>query len=120
MFPPPATKAAPAQAPAAAKSSAKPAGADEAWDLEDEGSDDGWGSDNLDDLKEFDYQNTDLNKMSDFMLNRHKENMDKDFSKNVLKPGDQGYEYDKRVDFSKASGKGGAADWDSEGGEGGE
>lgn len=109
VFPPPATKAAAATAPA--KSSAKPAGADEAWDLE--GSDDGWGSDNLDDLKEFDYQNTDLNKMSDFMLNRHKENMDKDFSKNVIKPGDKGYEYDKRVDFKKASG--GKADWDSDG-----
>lgn len=69
----------------------------------------------MDDLKEFDYQNTDLNKMSDFMLNRHKENMDKDFSKNVLKPGDKGYEYDKRVDFKKASG--GKADWDSDGGD---
>ena len=50
--------------------------------------------------------------MSDFMLNRHKENMDKDFSKNVVKPGDKGYEYDKRVDFKKASG--GKADWDSD------
>jgi hypothetical protein len=26
--------------------------------------------------------------------------MEKDFSKNVLKPGDKGFEYDKRVDFS--------------------
>jgi len=37
-------------------------GADEAWELED----DGWGEDDLSDLKKFDYKNTDLNKMSDF------------------------------------------------------
>jgi hypothetical protein len=33
---------------------------------DDEANDDGWGEDNLDDLKKFDYNNTDLNKMSDF------------------------------------------------------
>ncbi len=26
--------------------------------------------------------------------------MEKEFSKNVLKPGDKGFEYDKRVDYS--------------------
>lgn len=40
--------------------------ADEAWELEDEEEDDGWGEDNMDDLKKFDYKNTDLNKMSDY------------------------------------------------------
>lgn len=46
------------------KKSSSAAVADEAWELDDE--DDGWGEDNLDDLKKFDYKNTDLNKMSDF------------------------------------------------------
>jgi hypothetical protein len=27
--------------------------------------------------------------------------MEKEFSKNVVKPGDKGFEYDKRVDFSR-------------------
>ena len=45
-------------------------GADEAWDLESDG--DGWGEDDLSDLKKFDYKNTDLNKMSDFQIQRHK------------------------------------------------
>ncbi len=27
--------------------------------------------------------------------------MEQDFVKNVLKPGDKGFQYDKRVDFSK-------------------
>jgi hypothetical protein len=49
--------------------SAKTAVADEAWELED---DDGWGEDKMDDLKKFDYKNTDLNKMTDYQLQRHK------------------------------------------------
>ena len=42
--------------------------ADEAWELDDDEDedDDGWGKDNLEDLKKFDYKNTDLNKMTDF------------------------------------------------------
>jgi len=77
-FPPPVTKATPV--------------ADEAWELDDdEGEDDGWGEDNMDDLKRFDYNNTDLNKMTDYQLQRHKQNMDKEFSKKVLKPGDKGF-----------------------------
>lgn len=68
--------------------------------------DDGWGDvddyvPNTDDLKEFDYKNTDLNKCGDYELKRHKLNMDKGFSKNALKKGDEGFEYDKRIDFSK-------------------
>ena len=37
--------------------------ADEAWELDD---DDGWGDDKMEDLKKFDYKNTDLNKMTDY------------------------------------------------------
>ena len=78
-------------------------------------SDDGWGEDNYDDLKKFDYQNTDLNKMGDFQLNRHKQAMEQDFKKNVVKPGDAGFEYDKRVDFSKQMNSGVAdASWDED------
>ncbi len=40
--------------------------ADEAWELDDDEDEDGWGKDDYEDLKKFDYKNTDLNKMSDF------------------------------------------------------
>lgn len=78
------------------------AAADEAFELDDDDDDDddGWGKDNFNDLKKFDYNNTDLNKLGDYQLNRHKQNMERDFAKHVLKPGDKGFEYDKRVDFS--------------------
>jgi len=33
--------------------------------------------------------------------------MEKDFSKNVVKPGDKGYKYDNRVDFSSQQMSGG-------------
>jgi len=42
-----------------------------------------------------------LNKLSDIELAKHKRAMDKDFNVNQLKPGDQGYQYDKVVDFGK-------------------
>ena len=73
------------------------AGADFEMELEDDEEDgDDWGVDedyvpNTDDLKDFDYKNKDLNKCGDYELKRHKLNMDKDFSKNSLKPGDSGY-----------------------------
>ena len=97
-------KAAPAN-PAPAKTitqtkSAVNAAADEALDLEDDDENNGWGEDDMSDLKKFDYKNTDLNKMSDYQLQRHKQNMEQDFKKNVVKPGDKGFEYDKRVDYS--------------------
>lgn len=53
--------------------------------------------------------------MSDFELNRHKGAMEVDFKKNALKPGDPGFEYDKRVDFKPSAVA--AADWDEESGE---
>lgn len=52
-------------------------------------------------LEEFDYDNSDLNKCSDYELKKHKKKMDEHFSKNQLKPGDKGFEYDKRVTFDK-------------------
>lgn len=42
-----------------------------------------------------------MNKLSDEELARRKRAMDKDFDRNQLKPGDDGYVYDKVVDFSK-------------------
>mmetsp|Transcript_26310 Transcript_26310/g.48226 ORF Transcript_26310/g.48226 Transcript_26310/m.48226 type:complete len:137 (+) Transcript_26310:754-1164(+) len=41
----------------------------------------------------------DLNKVSEYELNRAKECMDYKFKANQLKPGDPGYEYDLQVDF---------------------
>ena len=38
--------------------------------------------------------------MSEYELQRHKKNMQAEFSKNALKPGDKGFIYDKRVDFA--------------------
>jgi hypothetical protein len=84
------------------------AGADFEVELDDESDedDDGWGIaedyvPNTDDLQEFDYKNTDLNQCGDYELKRHKLNMDKGFSANAVKKGDEGFEYDKRIDFSK-------------------
>ena len=53
------------------------------------------------DLQKFDYKNTNLNKLSDKELAKHKANMEKGFSSNQLKPGDKGFVYDKRIDFGK-------------------
>ena len=63
--------------------------------------DDGWGDmePDADGLDEFDYKNTDLNKCSEYELKKHKKKMDENFVQNQLKPGDPGYQYDKRVKF---------------------
>ena len=75
--------------------------------------DDGWGDDdwNFDDLEkkpEADiditskqYQNKNLNKLSDYELAKEKQKMDTKFNQNFIKPTDPGYVYDKVVDFSK-------------------
>lgn len=74
--------------------------------------DDDWGNSNDDwgeldtapkeiKLDKEDLKSKNLNKLSDTELAAHKRAMDKDFSKNQLKPGDQGFVYDKVVDFSK-------------------
>lgn len=64
--------------------------ADEDWG-------DDWGSQKSDKLDNFDYKNQNLNKLDDRTLAKHKANMEKGFEKNQLKPGDDGFEYDKRV-----------------------
>lgn len=70
---------------------------------ESDSDDDGWGEMEPEaaGLEEFDYDNSDLNKCSDYELKKHKKKMDENFSKNQLKPGDKGFQYDKRVTFDK-------------------
>lgn len=53
----------------------------------------------------------DLNKVDEEVLVKAKELMDEEFSKNALKPGDAGYEHDKRVEFEVVQGVG---DWDDD------
>mmetsp|Transcript_8225 Transcript_8225/g.10770 ORF Transcript_8225/g.10770 Transcript_8225/m.10770 type:complete len:93 (+) Transcript_8225:827-1105(+) len=67
---------------------------DNAWGEEDND----WGENtqqkraaNFADLKNFDYANTDLNKLDDEELALHKKNMDGNFLKNQLRPGDKGF-----------------------------
>jgi hypothetical protein len=40
-----------------------------------------------------------LNKLDNAELEQHKKHMEKDFVKNQKKPGEEGFEYDKRVEF---------------------
>jgi hypothetical protein len=86
---------------------------------EDDDDDDGWGVPdnyvpNTDDLEEFDYKNTDLNKCGDYELKRHKLNMDKQYSKNILRKGDPGFEYDKKVDFKYNADAASDNSWDED------
>lgn len=89
-------------------------------DEEDDDDDDGWGVPedyvpNTDDLQEFDYKNTDLNKCGDYELKRHKLNMDKQYSKNIVRKGDPGFEYDKVVEFNvKANEAASDNSWDED------
>merc|ERR1719447_482135 len=46
------------------------------------------------------FENSQLNGLSDDELDRVKEKMEKKFSANQLKPGDDGFVYDKQVDFT--------------------
>ena len=52
----------------------------------------------------------DLNKVSEFRLKAAKLEMDVGFSESLKRPGDEGYEYDKQVDFEPAGGSDGS--WD--------
>ena len=54
----------------------------------------------------------DLNKVSDEVLEQKKQEMDELFEKNRLQPGDEGFEYDKEVDFGDESEKV-SCGWDS-------
>ena len=75
---------------------------DEGFEIDDDWGDE-WAedSDKDQDLDNFDYKNKNLNKLNDKELALHKKAMDKDFNKNQLKPGDPGFEYDKRVTFTR-------------------
>ena len=77
---------------------------------------DAWGDDAeaapILDKKAFDYDKLDLNKLSDFELNRHKAAMEVEYQKNFVKKGDEGFEYDKRKDFTAANNA--VADWDED------
>lgn len=44
-------------------------------------------------------EENDLNKVSDKVLKQKKKEMDREFEQHQLKPGDDGYEYDKEVNF---------------------
>ena len=46
-------------------------------------------------------QEDDLNKLDDYELDKRKADMDKDFEKNRVKPGDADFVYDKEVDFNE-------------------
>ncbi|KAL9646963.1 hypothetical protein ABK040_013821 [Willaertia magna] len=54
--------------------------------------------------------NVNLNKLNDEGLKQVKKHMERDFEKNLLKPGDKGYVYDKTVDFSSIPKK--TSSWD--------
>lgn len=58
------------------------------------------------DIKSREYQNENLNKLSDEELARRKRQMEKEFDKNFVKPGDAGFVYDKVVDFNNQPGGG--------------
>ena len=79
------------------------AAADEAFDFSDEedeveSEEENKVAPNID-FDKFDYKTTDLNKLSDAELKAHKAAMEVEFNKKVLRKGDDGFEYDKRVDF---------------------
>ena len=55
-------------------------------------------------------EDVDLNKVSEFRLKAAKLEMDVGFSQSLKRPGDEGYEYDKQVDFEPAGDSDGS--WD--------
>jgi hypothetical protein len=56
-----------------------------------------------------------LNKLGSAELGMHKQAMEVDYTKNAVRPGDPGFEYDKRIDFSKKTAAANEADsWDED------
>lgn len=45
------------------------------------------------------YNDLDMNKLSNEELNEHKAIMDQIYKKNIKRPGDSGYQYDKQEQF---------------------
>jgi len=73
-------------------------------DKKSEGGNNFWAFDDLEDLEEddqekVDYTTTNLNKLSNDELQKHKDKMNVLFSKNQKKPGDAGFVYDKQEEF---------------------
>lgn len=62
-------------------------------------------------VEEEEEEEEDLNKVSDFRLKVAKRQMDEVFVKNLVRPGMDGYEYQKTVDFGEAEESG---SWDSD------
>ena len=56
-------------------------------------------------------QEEDLNKLDDYELDKRKADMDQDFEKNRIKPGDEDFVYDKEVDFNEGKMESG---WDED------
>jgi hypothetical protein len=50
-----------------------------------------------------DYNTYDLNKLSDYEIQKHKKKMDKVYEQHFVKPTDPTFVYDKRVEFKHAS-----------------
>ena len=63
-------------------------------------------------FKNFDYMNTNLNKLDEEELKKHKKAMDTDFVKNRLRPGDPGFKYDSRKEFSYNADEADDNSWD--------
>lgn len=53
----------------------------------------------------------DYNRVSEAQLKQVKQKMDQVFEKNIIRPGEEGYEYDKRVEFHAAQE---TSDWDDD------
>jgi len=74
-----------------------------------------WAFDDLEDLEEedverVDYNATNLNKLSQEELQKHKDKMSVLFNKNQKKPGEAGFEYDKQEEFEPQ----GDNEWDED------
>lgn len=66
--------------------------------------DDGWGeiAPAKIDTKNVDYNKLNLNKLSDWELNKHKAAMEEKYQKNFIGKGDPRFKYDMRQDFTSA------------------
>ena len=81
-------------------------------DKSDDWGEEDWGGAPKVDLAKENMREKNLNKLNNDELAAFKGAMDADFSKNQLKPGDDGFVYDKVVDFSKKPGEVVDDSWD--------
>ena len=85
---------------------------------EDDGA---WGEDwgkepklSAEELKDFDYNTTDLNKCTDDELKAHKAAMEHKYLANAVRPGDAGYKYDVRVKYEYDADQAEDNSWDED------